>query len=460
MELLSLRFGAFCLAALLAFHAWRDARWRQLVLGAASAVYVASFVGKVVELSALAGFLALGYGLVLLARAKPPPVVFGLGVVVVVVSFAWLKRYSALAGLPALPDAWVTVGLSYVLFRVLQLSIDAYQEEGRAPVGPLAYLLFCCSFLTFASGPIQRYDEHRSQLGKLGDFTLDAATAYAGASRVANGLLKVALLSGLLQQLHASFVAREGPLAFAAAAVSWLAFLYANFSGSIDVVLGLGRLFGLALPENFDRPFRAGNLLELWNRWHITLSQWFKFYLFNPLLKLFGRFGGTPTAMLWAGVAGYFMTFFLMGVWHGTSWAFVAYGALLGAGVAGTKLYESLATRRLGKKGLASLRGRLPYAAAARGFTFAYFAVALALWWLPPAKFFTAGTLLGFLAAWVSLAVVSLPFVLSERGAPKGQPAGPIRLSHQLWLGARAFAIAALGFDSAYRVPELIYRGF
>jgi alginate O-acetyltransferase complex protein AlgI len=458
LDFLSLSFGGLSLATVLLFHAARDVRWRQAVVGLASALYLASFVSAPEQLAALGAFLALGFGLVQLARRKPGSLVFGAGVVLLLACFAWLKRYSALEALPQPPPAWVTVGLSYILFRVLQLAIDELQNDGRAPVGPLGFLLFTCSFLTLVSGPIQRYDDHRAQLAKLGDFSLDAAGAYAGLSRMANGLLKVALVSTALLKLHGWVLAASAPAwaTFGAAALIYLFFLYANFSGSIDIVLGLGALLGFALPENFLQPFRAGNLLEFWNHWHVTLSQWFKFYVFNPLLKLMGQWFKTPAAMVWAGVLGYVVTFFLMGLWHGTTFAFVLFGALLGVGAGATKLYESVMIKRLGKKGLAALRARHLYAAAANGFTLAYVAGALSLWWAVRAGSLSRAPA-GVLVAGILMTLVRLPLTPNERSESKGLP---ITLKHHLWLGARAWLIAAIAFDSSFHVPELLYRGF
>lgn len=477
MAYLSLDFLLLLLGALFAFHAVGDARWRTAVLLLASGAFLASFAARPAELLPLGAFLALGFALVQLSRRKPPPWVFGLSVGAVVFAFAYLRRYSALAALPTWQDAWVTVGLSYVLFRVLHLMADDYQAEAGAQpkVGPVAYLLYTCSFLTLVSGPIQRFEDHRAQAWKLGAFTLDAAAVHAGFSRLANGYLKVALVSAVLLRAHQACAERlgggagPGPswLWLAAAALAYTSFLYANFSGSIDLVLGAGALFGFALPENFDRPFLAGNLLDFWGRWHITLSQWFKVYVFNPLLKLFGRWLKTPRQLLYGGVAGYFLTFALMGAWHGTTFAFFLYGLLLGAGVAGAKLYELEVGRRLGKKAFAALRAQPLYLYAARGFTLSYFALALALWWLPLPRagelgagawllaFGALGLLVGALhAAWV---------VLAALGRAPGKAIAGLSTSvvgQQLWLAARAFAIAALGFDSGFHVPELIYQGF
>src|SRR3546814_7265352 len=108
----------------------------------------------------------------------------------------------------------------------------------------------------------------------------------------------------------------------------------------MGVAIGLGRLLGIAIPENFNRPELARNFLEFWSRWHITLSDWFKFYVFNPVTKELLRIADRPTLTPWLGAVGFFLTFFVMGVWHGTSATFVVYGLLLGLGVSLNKRSE------------------------------------------------------------------------------------------------------------------------
>src|SRR3546814_9533403 len=122
----------------------------------------------------------------------------------------------------------------------------------------------------------------------------------------------------------------------------------------MGVAIGLGRLLGIAIPENFNRPELARNFLEFWSRWHITLSDWFKFYVFNPVTKELLRIADRPTLTPWLGAVGFFLTFFVMGVWHGTSATFVVYGLLLGLGVS---LNRSEA-RRVGNACVSTCRSR------------------------------------------------------------------------------------------------------
>src|SRR5208283_1744431 len=142
---------------------------------------------------------------------------------------------------------------------------------------------------------------------------------------IVRGFFKVNVLAVLLHAIHESALTQIGqpvPLwlklfaAFRLAAV-YPFFLYANFSGYIDIVIALARLMRVRLPENFDRPFAASSVMEFWNRWHMTLSTWLKTYVYNPLLLiLMRRFQASPGIHPVLGVVCFFVTFFLIGVWH------------------------------------------------------------------------------------------------------------------------------------------------
>src|SRR6185312_14033574 len=143
------------------------------------------------------------------------------------------------------------------------------------------------------------------------------------------------------------------------------------------------------LPENFDRPFTARNFLEFWQRWHMTLSNWFKLYLFNPLVgALAGRFTSRAAAP-YLGVIAFFVTFLVMGVWHGTTAVFVIYGLLMGAGASINKLWQVACTERLGKKRYRALSESGAYIYFARGLTVGYFALALTCLWVTELPQFT-----------------------------------------------------------------------
>lgn len=131
---------------------------------------------------------------------------------------------------------------------------------------------------------------------------------------------------------------------------SYPAYVYINFAGYCSVVIAAASLLGLRLPENFDRPYLARNMIEFWNRWHITLSHWLRDYLFTPGYKALAQRWPTRAASMVP--LCYFMVFLVAGVWHGSSANFVVFGMLHGTGVSVAKMWENHLIRRLGRKGL------------------------------------------------------------------------------------------------------------
>jgi D-alanyl-lipoteichoic acid acyltransferase DltB (MBOAT superfamily) len=135
------------------------------------------------------------------------------------------------------------------------------------------------------------------------------------------------------------------------------------------------------LPENFDRPFAATSFIDFWNRWHITLSSWLKNYVYNPLLVALMRRVPSPDAGPFLGVIAFFVTFFLVGIWHGRTSEFFVFGLLQGGGVAINKLWQVWLTRRLGRKKYRELASNAIYTSVARGLTFTWFAFTLFWFW-------------------------------------------------------------------------------
>jgi D-alanyl-lipoteichoic acid acyltransferase DltB (MBOAT superfamily) len=158
-------------------------------------------------------------------------------------------------------------------------------------------------------------------------------------------------------------------------------YLYFNFSGYTDIVIGVARFLRLTLPGNFDRPFSSTNFLDFWGRWHITLSYWLKTYVYSPLLKTLMQRFPNPRWAAYFGVFSYFVTFFLVGVWHGRTSVFMFFGLLQGFGVSGNKLYQILMTEWLGKKRYKQLCAGIMYRALSRGLTFTFFAFSLVWFW-------------------------------------------------------------------------------
>jgi hypothetical protein len=248
-------------------------------------------------------------------------------------------------------------------------------------------------------------------------------------------------------------------------------FLYSNFSGYIDIVIALARLMRVRLPENFDRPFSASSFIDFWNRWHISLSNWLKSYVYNPLLMTLMRRISSAALQPLLGVFCFFVTFFLVGIWHGRTSEFVIFGILQGGGVAINKLWQLGLTRQLGRKGYKELAGSPTYIAFGRGLTFSWFAITLFWFWADWGTIHAvvstvsiarwAGVLLGLwlsaticLAAWEQLRSKLLSFRVLDEPLLTSSYARVVCASA---LGVVAVIITALLNQPA---PDLVYKGF
>jgi alginate O-acetyltransferase complex protein AlgI len=230
----------------------------------------------------------------------------------------------------ALDIRWL--GISYVAFRLIHVLRD--RQIGTLPAMTLdefaSYVLF---FPTLTAGPIDRAERFIKDLRE--PFMLAAPAVFEGGSRIAIGLFKKFALADAL-----ALIALNGTNAAQTTSTGWLwVMLYAyalriyfDFSGYSDIAIGLGRLAGFAIPENFDRPYLKPNLTAFWNSWHITLALWFRAYYFNPLSRAMRSKAKAMPA--WAMIAiSQVTTMVLIGLWHGISWNFVLWGAWHGVGL-------------------------------------------------------------------------------------------------------------------------------
>lgn len=470
-------FLAFLVVVVLATNLSRSTAWRAAVLLAANAVFIASYVDTPVQLAPLAAFLVLGWGLLEVVRRTRSSAVLVAGLVVVLVTFIVLKKFSFLGDL-VLPFPYLIVGLSYILFRVLHLLIDAQQGELDGPVPPLQFFNYTCNFLSFTAGPIQRYPEHAAAAARPA--TLDDQQVFAAFARTITGFVKVGVVSAIFNYLFDNLSARVlgahalpwglGMGVYVAAAVAYTVYLYANFSGYMDIVIGVGRLIGQDLPENFNQPFLARNFLDFWARWHMTLSDWFKTYLFNPLLRVLATRFTSAQAGPYLGVIAFFVTFLVMGVWHGTTAVFVVYGLLMGAGASANKLWQVALTKRLGKKAYKAWCERTPVIYFSRGLTLAYFALALTCLWVEMPQLVTLLQRLGIVGvplAYVGLAAAAaIAFWVWDTVVGWAAPlrAGFVSASggvvaRNLVLALQVLLIVTVA-SFFHKAPEFVYRAF
>jgi D-alanyl-lipoteichoic acid acyltransferase DltB (MBOAT superfamily) len=466
----SFSFVLFALLAAAAYNLPGMGRGRPLVLLAANLALLFSFAHSATDLAPFALFLALGYGATALLQRRGGRGVAALMIALVLLAFVWLKKYSFIPSDLWLHAPYVTVGLSYVFFRVMHLVVDAGQGDMEEPVPVLSYVNYCTNFLCLIAGPIQRYEDYAEQ--QADPYRRPSADVLIEvAERVLLGLFKVMVVSLLLLEQHKHAVAMltepsaERWTTALQVVLIYPLYLYANFSGYCDVVIALGRLFGLDLPENFDRPFSAANFIEFWSRWHITLSTWLKTYVYSPLMMRLMPLSASPAAASGFNAFALFVTFFMVGAWHGQTSEFLFFGLLQGGGVAGNKLYQTAMTQALGRKRYLTLAGNPVYAAVCRGLTFVWFGFTLLWFW---SDWSTIGRLWAFLgpagAAAAAILAVALSAVVIETlrvvlRAAEGWRTDP-KYARVVWASAQATTLWLVVSILAAPPPDIVYKAF
>jgi len=249
-----------------------------------------------------------------------------LGLAVLKYSGFFRESFRALAGvnLPFLADFRLPLGISFVTFHSLSYLIDIYRKNTKFRNGWEVSALYISLFPQLIAGPIIRFKDIAHEFDKR-DHNFQRFSE--GIQRFVVGLSKKILIANELGLFADSVFAL--PAANLTALTTWLGVaayslqIYFDFSGYSDMAIGLGRMFGFTFPENFRLPYSAKSVRDFWQRWHISLSSWFRDYLYIPL-------GGNRNGHLQT-ARNLFLVFFLCGLWHGASWNFVIWGLLHGA---------------------------------------------------------------------------------------------------------------------------------
>lgn len=215
------------------------------------------------------------------------------------------------------------IGISFFTFQKVSYLVDVYRGVAQPARNALDYLLYVVLFPQLIAGPIVRYHDVARQLEER-DYTRERF--FMGILRFSQGLGKKVLVANTMAELaDAAFNAAPAGLTCGQAWLGVLAYafqIYFDFSGYSDMAIGLGRLLGIEFLENFNRPYISRSITEFWRRWHISLSNWMREYLYIPLGG--NRRGAVRTYFnLW-------IVFLISGFWHGAAWNFVAWGAFHG----------------------------------------------------------------------------------------------------------------------------------
>jgi alginate O-acetyltransferase complex protein AlgI len=385
----SVQFLAYALCVAVVFNISRAVAWRQFVLLASSIVFLGFFSLHLTDFIPLAAFLLFGFVSMRLVRGAIigpfVPVTIG------VLAFVWLKRYAFIPSSLFLQHPYVTLGLSYIFFRVLHLILDSTSRYTTLPdkIGFVSYLNYTLNFTTLVSGPIQRYKSFAGMQLASEPLPLTIRVAGRALDRIIVGFFKVNVLSLFLAMIQASALnslsatqtAGQRVWAGVIIAAAYPFYLYCNFSGYIDMVIGIARFLRLQLPENFNRPFSSENYMIFWNRWHITLSMWVRIYVYSPVMMACIRRWPSPAIEPFLSVFAFFVTFFLVGLWHGQTSMFIVFGVLQGLGVSLTKLYQVMMTRALGVEEYEAISRNWFYNVLARGLTFTWCTLTLLWFW-------------------------------------------------------------------------------
>lgn len=324
---------AFLPALLAAYFLFRGRRVRNVLLFVASAIFYAW--GEPRALPLLWGSIIVNY-LVALGisrcqqRGKWARAILTLGILANLSLLGYFKYAGFFvqnidrifsASIPA-PDILLPAGVSFFTFLGLSYLIDVFRGHGPVLKNPLDVGLYQGEFPTVLAGPLIRYKDFAPQIRGRQESLADFAY---GIERFIIGYAKKVIVAGGLATIP---LVSEKTLPTTTTAAAWLAALaytgiiYFDFSGYSDMAIGIGRMFGFRLPENFNYPYASKSITDFWRRWHITMGAWFREYVYFPL-------GGSRRRVPRI-IGNLLAVWILTGLWHGSAWTFVVWGLYYG----------------------------------------------------------------------------------------------------------------------------------
>ena len=300
--------NVFLLLASLGFYAWGEPWFVLVMLGSILANYG---FGLWVDACKRAG------------RTCAPPLVTALAVNLgILFVFKYLTFtlgiLNRLGAAFVIPGIELPIGISFFTFQALSYVLDVHRDRGEVQRSPLKVGLYISFFPQLIAGPIVKYETVAQQIDHRKEIWADFS---AGCSRFIVGLGKKVLLSNQLAVVADRAFGQGDGLS---ASFAWLGALcytlqiYYDFSGYSDMAIGLGKMFGFHFLENFNYPYISRSITEFWRRWHISLSSWFRDYVYIPL-------GGSRKGP-WRTYRNLFVVWLLTGVWHGANWTFLCWG--------------------------------------------------------------------------------------------------------------------------------------
>ena len=222
------------------------------------------------------------------------------------------------------------IGISFYTFQTMSYTIDVYRQDAPVQKNPIVFGAYVTLFPQLIAGPIVRYKSVADQLEERRE---DLDKFVSGVRRFTVGAAKKVLLANAIGQLWDQSLASQNLTAVGA----WLGLaayafqIYFDFSGYSDMAIGLGRMFGFEFLENFNYPYISRSVVEFWKRWHISLTTWFREYVYFPL-------GGNRVPK-WKWIRNILIVWTLTGIWHGAGWNFLLWGLYYGAWMLAERLF-------------------------------------------------------------------------------------------------------------------------
>ncbi len=266
------------------------------------------------------------------------------------------------------------IGYSYMALRWVDLSL-AVSEGRHKPPGPLETINYLAPFHMLAMGPIQSFDDFKGT--PPSPSAPGVVDSFKALDRIASGLFKKYVLAAIVDGLFLTKFRSRTPYFLIELQMNYV-WMYLDFSAYSDIAVGLGMLIGRPAPENFNRPFIARNMIDYWERWHISLSQFIRRNVFIPIQMTMLRSTGGASPLACASIA-FLCSFLLCGVWHEISWRWFAWGLWHATGLVVCNLYRAFLLKKLGRKGVNAYMANPWFKAAATFITFEYVALSLVI---------------------------------------------------------------------------------
>ncbi len=321
----------------IAYFICKNRVWRNIVLLIASVLFYSWGEPKLVLLMLLAAFVAYLGGLGIDAlhkknRPKTKKAVFVITTLLLVLNLLWFKYFNffvdnaelILGKTFSVPAIALPIGISFYTFQILSYVIDLYWGNVSVQKNYFYLTLYLCFFPQLIAGPIVRYqtieEEIHVRKESLDDISQGLRRFIVGLAKkiiIANNVARVAEL------VYAGDMAIFGTSMYWVAAIAYALQIYFDFSGYSDMAIGLGRMFGFHFLENFRYPYVSLSVTEFWRRWHISLSTWFRDYIYIPL-------GGNRVGKL-RHIFNIAVVWAVTGFWHGAQWNFILWGVYYGA---------------------------------------------------------------------------------------------------------------------------------